>query len=58
VACAICSAMFAAATLEHVAKPARVLLAQAKPASETPTHGPAEQFEVASVKPSAPVPPR
>ena len=52
VACAICSATFAAVMLEHVAKPARVLLAQAKPASA------AEQFEVASVKPSPPVPPR
>jgi uncharacterized protein (TIGR03435 family) len=58
VACAICSATFAAATLEHVRKPAPVLLAQAKPGSSTQTRGPAEQFEVASVKPSDPVPPR
>ena len=38
-------------------KPAPVLLAQANPASVAQTRGPVEQFEVASVKLSAPVPP-
>jgi len=43
IACVICSAVFTAGTLEHVA--------------QAQTRRPTEQFEVASVKPSAPIPP-
>jgi uncharacterized protein (TIGR03435 family) len=48
------------APAEPVRKLAQMLLAQANPAAlaqSAQTRGPAEQFEVASVKPSAPVPP-